>query len=788
MKKIFTLMLMLAFALFAGVSCTNDQTGDEPTPDPTAPVVTVTGVPELNLAPEAGSFTLNYAIENATLTGVLNISTEAAWLTKGEDTGAAVTFNYAANSDAPGSAAREAVIVFAYEGAESVSVTVKQDSQAASFTLSVNEATLTCGSVDYAISAVDAEMLYLVASSQDLGQYGVMGETPVELMNNYVKLLVDNFMFFSEDGTWAPDYWFTFKGNMADVEVWKQAFRYSSEDSVQIYAVGVNITATDSDSSGYYATAVELATAVHSWEAPFLPYPTLTVPEEQLVNNVSAAAGELVLDCVLANPIPETNVEFQTEATWVHPTWADNKLTIAYDANDIAVARRARIAVQYGYYTNPFEVTITQEKNAEATAITLKLTVKGTQFNGILVDVEPSDPEVYYALNHTTPEKDWETEAELPIDWMQKAEDLVSYTGNASFHKGNLTNYLVKTNVQNYEYNGLEYYVYAVAVDATSEEKTDYFGKLYTEWTVHKILSEVVVSEKTTIDVSKRPAVTWDLEKSGLALNSNDYYAREVVEGSTLVLYFNVENPVEGASLKLNGTTLTDSFNVVDGEPVIDNAAGTITFKIDAFDPAKTSHYIRPSFKYTNETDDMWGIMTPSLQLTHVENPGMALPYQESFENGIGNFTINDVLLGEGLSYVWKHENGQYGYYMKASAFAGSAKESESWLVSPKIDLSAATMPGLQFSHTHKFAGTPAEDLTLWVKEYGAAEWTQVTIPTYGTNSNYTFVTAAVDLSAWAGKKVQIGFKYISSTSAAGTWEVKDVVVYDAGGAAAPLM
>ena len=783
MKKIFTLMLMLAFALFAGVSCTNDQTGDEPTPDPTAPVVTVTGVPELNLAPEAGSFTLNYAIENATLTGVLNISTEAAWLTKGEDTGAAVTFNYAANSDAPGSAAREAVIVFAYEGAETVSVTVKQDSQAASFTLSVNEATLTCGNVDYAITPVDNEMLYLVASSQDLGQYGVQGETPAELMQNYVNLLVENWMIMTE-----PDFWFVYKGDMVAAEVWKQASRYNAEDEVTIYAVGFNITTSESDSSGTYATAIELSTAIHAWEAPFLPYPTLTVPEEQLVNNVSAAAGELVLDCVLANPIPETNVEFQTEATWVHPTWADNKLTIAYDANDVAVARRARIAVQYGYYTNPFEVTITQEKNAEATAITLKLTVKGTQFNGILVDVEPSDPEVYYALNHTTPEKDWETEAELPIDWMQKAEDLVSYTGNASFHKGNLTNYLVKTNVQNYEYNGLEYYVYAVAVDATSEEKTDYFGKLYTEWTVNKILSEVVVSEKTTIDVSKMPAVTWDLEKSGLALNSNDYYAREVVEGSTLVLYFNVENPVEGASLKLNGTTLTDSFNVVDGEPVIDNVAGTITFKIDAFDPAKTSHYIRPSFKYTNETDDMWGIMTPSLQLTHVENPGMALPYQESFENGIGNFTINDVLLGEGLSYVWKHENGQHGYYMKASAFAGSAKESESWLVSPKIDLSAATMPGLQFSHTHKFAGTPAEDLTLWVKEYGAAEWTQVTIPTYGTNSNYTFVTAAVDLSAWAGKKVQIGFKYISSTSAAGTWEVKDVVVYDAGGAAAPLM
>ena len=61
-------------------------------------------------------------------------------------------------------------------------------------------------------------------------------------------------------------------------------------------------------------------------------------------------------------------------------------------------------------------------------------------------------------------------------------------------------------------------------------------------------------------------------------------------------------------------------------------------------------------------------------------------------------------------------------------------------------------------------------------------------IPTYGTNNDWTFVTAAVDLSAWAGKKVQIGFKYTSTTSAAATWEIMNVVVYDAGGAAAPLM
>jgi hypothetical protein len=105
-------------------------------------------------------------------------------------------------------------------------------------------------------------------------------------------------------------------------------------------------------------------------------------------------------------------------------------------------------------------------------------------------------------------------------------------------------------------------------------------------------------------------------------------------------------------------------------------------------------------------------------------------------------------------------------------------------LVSPKIDLTKATMPGMQFSHAHKFAADPKVDLTLWVKEASAAEWTQVTIPTYGTNTNWTFVTAAVDLSVYAGKSIQVAFKYTSTSSAAATWEIKYVVVYDAGGVA----
>jgi hypothetical protein len=124
------------------------------------------------------------------------------------------------------------------------------------------------------------------------------------------------------------------------------------------------------------------------------------------------------------------------------------------------------------------------------------------------------------------------------------------------------------------------------------------------------------------------PSLEWDLTKNPeLVWNENaERYDLEVVEGSTVVLHYNVVNPVEGAFVALNGTSLYDSYNVVDGEPVIDNAAKTITLKIDKFDTAKNYHYVQPTFKYTNAEGDTWGITTPGLRLTQVEAPAPAGP------------------------------------------------------------------------------------------------------------------------------------------------------------------
>ena len=164
------------------------------------------------------------------------------------------------------------------------------------------------------------------------------------------------------------------------------------------------------------------------------------------------------------------------------------------------------------------------------------------------------------------------------------------------------------------------------------------------------------------------------------------------------------------------------------------------------------------------------------------ETPASGPYLNETFETSQGNFTINDKTLGEGLTFVWKHD--ATNKYMKASAYSGGNKDAESWLVSPEINLSTATKPVLTFSQViNKYFGTVANEAMVYVKKDGG-EWTKVTItfPTTVPAANWSKFTdegadQSVDLTAFKSSKTQIAFVYKSSTSAAGTWEIKNVKV-----------
>ena len=163
-----------------------------------------------------------------------------------------------------------------------------------------------------------------------------------------------------------------------------------------------------------------------------------------------------------------------------------------------------------------------------------------------------------------------------------------------------------------------------------------------------------------------------------------------------------------------------------------------------------------------------------------VDLDAKALPYEEKFDVGMGEFTVEDITNPDGVT-VWSHSN-QGGSYMKASAYINSQRyETESMLVSPWIDLTTVSAANVSFDHAHRYAGTAANELTFWVKtDEAEAAWQKLTIPTYASGTNWTFVNSGnIDLSAFVGHNVKVAFKYISDGTNAGTstWEINNFIV-----------
>ena len=166
-------------------------------------------------------------------------------------------------------------------------------------------------------------------------------------------------------------------------------------------------------------------------------------------------------------------------------------------------------------------------------------------------------------------------------------------------------------------------------------------------------------------------------------------------------------------------------------------------------------------------------------------DPGVEPPtppqgiFTETFANGQGDFVIENTLLPDELTYVWSHA-ANYSC-MKASAYVGHAYETESWLVSPYIDLSNCTSATLTFEQAVNYA-SPQDALyvlitTEYVDTVDGIEWDELQLNAWPAGSDWTFITSTVDLTPYVGQRVTIAFMYTSTNSASATWEVKNFVV-----------
>lgn len=166
-----------------------------------------------------------------------------------------------------------------------------------------------------------------------------------------------------------------------------------------------------------------------------------------------------------------------------------------------------------------------------------------------------------------------------------------------------------------------------------------------------------------------------------------------------------------------------------------------------------------------------------------VTPPAQGALYSETFASGMGDFTTENVTLPEGLSYIFKADT-QYGC-IKASAYAsGKSYASEAYLVSPVFDATKAAKLTAKFDQAlNHFASIDAAktEATIVARVEGG-EWQTLTIPTYPEKTGWTFVnTGDIDLSAFDGKKFQIAFRYTSTDTKAGTWEIKNFEINGEG-------
>lgn len=152
--------------------------------------------------------------------------------------------------------------------------------------------------------------------------------------------------------------------------------------------------------------------------------------------------------------------------------------------------------------------------------------------------------------------------------------------------------------------------------------------------------------------------------------------------------------------------------------------------------------------------------------------------------------------MGEGFTFenpeglnVWQLDS-KYG--LKASAYINSKQNEAEAIAYASVDLTNETAATLtfqqamnQFKNGNELIDVDAivDYCKIIVREEGATEWTEIGEPTAPEAFSWTFYdNAPVDLTAYCGKKIEFGFKYISTETVAGTWEIKNINIVSTKG------
>lgn len=158
--------------------------------------------------------------------------------------------------------------------------------------------------------------------------------------------------------------------------------------------------------------------------------------------------------------------------------------------------------------------------------------------------------------------------------------------------------------------------------------------------------------------------------------------------------------------------------------------------------------------------------------------------WTETVAENDGGFKVHNVSDGGAPGAIWTYDS-KYKYWKATGYIKGKNYATESYLISPEIDLTAANNPQLSFDAALNYLKGADASAVLGVKvsedytgDYATATWEDVEVPNWPAGNSWDMVnTGGIDLSEFKGKKIHFALKYTSTDKGGTTWEMKNFLV-----------
>ena len=175
------------------------------------------------------------------------------------------------------------------------------------------------------------------------------------------------------------------------------------------------------------------------------------------------------------------------------------------------------------------------------------------------------------------------------------------------------------------------------------------------------------------------------------------------------------------------------------------------------------------------------GVATPEPPISETQH----IPYTQSFAYGFGTYMTYSVSGAQ--NWVIDYNTAKMTGYVN-----GASYDNEDWLISSPVAITAVNNAKMIMVYIGRYFENINEDVTVWVStnyNYGdnptTATWRRLSSTLSEGGDWSTFFRTEVDLNAYVGQTVVVAVKYLSTSSRAGTIEIKSISIEE-GNAAPP--